>query len=242
VRVSVRIAEIEKVNKEISDIKIRKSKDEATKMSNLDYVKELTNEIDVLKKEEKKKEKTDSSELQDERIVLEANLENLSHQKQIYDHLTPMLKDTGVKARIIKKHIPIINKLLNKYLSMMDFFCQFTIDENFDEKILSRYREDFGYGNFSEGEKFRINLAFLFTWRAIAQMRNSVNTNILFLDEVFESSLDQEGLEDFYKILTIINEKEAPNIFVISPKGDALFDKFEHKIEFRKTRNFSQIV
>jgi hypothetical protein len=134
VKVSVRITEIEKVNKEISDIKIRKSKDEATKMSNLDYVKELTNEIDVLKKEEKKKEKTDSSELQDERIVLEANLENLSHQKQIYDHLTPMLKDTGVKARIIKKHIPIINKLLNKYLSMMDFFCQFTIDENFDEK------------------------------------------------------------------------------------------------------------
>jgi DNA repair exonuclease SbcCD ATPase subunit len=241
VRVSVRITEIEKVNKEISDIKIRKSKDEATKMSNLDYVKELTNEIDVLKKEEEKKEKTDSSELQEKRTVQEAYFKSLIHQRQIYENLTPMLKDTGVKARIIKKHIPIINKLLNKYLSMMDFFCQFTIDENFDEKILSRYREDFSYGNFSQGEKFRINLAFLFTWRAIAQMRNSVNTNILFLDEVFESSLDPDGLEDFYKILTIINEKEAPNIFVISPKGDTLFDRFEHTIEFQKIKNFSQM-
>ena len=186
--------------------------------------------------------KTDSSDLEAKRNELQVRLEQLMDQKRVYENLTPMLKDTGVKARIIKKHIPIINKLLNKYLSMMDFFCQFTIDENFDEHILSRYREDFSYGNFSQGEKFRINLAFLFTWRALAQMRNSVSTNILFLDEVFESSLDADGLEDFYKILTIVNEKEAPNIFVISPKGDTLFDKFEHTIRFHKTRNFSQMA
>jgi len=241
-KVTARLSVIEKFYKEISDMKIQRSKNEGEIKHFERHINELTSEIDALKIEEEKKEKTDSSELEEERIVQEANLESLSHQRAIYENLGPMLKDTGVKARIIKKHIPIINKLLNKYLSMMDFFCQFTIDENFDERILSRYHEDFNYGNFSQGEKFRINLAFLFTWRAIAQMRNSVNTNILFLDEVFESSLDPDGLEDFYKILTIVNEKEAPNIFVISPKGDTLFDRFEHTIRFQKNRNFSQMI
>ena len=241
-KVENRLNQIKEIQKEISNAKLTKTKDEASIKHFEDYTKELKNDIQKIEQEEEKKEKTDYSELEDERIVQIANLESLNQQRLVYENLTPMLKDTGVKARIIKKHIPIINKLLNKYLSMMDFFCQFTIDENFDEKILSRYREDFSYGNFSQGEKFRINLAFLFTWRAIAQMRNSVNTNILFLDEVFESSLDADGLEDFYKILTIINEKEAPNIFVISPKGDTLFDRFEHTIRFQKNRNFSQMI
>ena len=115
----------------------------------------------------------------------------------------------------------------------------FTIDEHFQESILSRYRDEFSYGSFSEGEKFRINLAILFSWRAVAKLRNSINTNILFLDEVFDSSLDISGTEEFLKI---INQTEADNIFIISHKTDQLYDRFEHIIRFEKTKNFSRIV
>ena len=132
-----------------------------------------------------------------------------------------------------------MNKLVNTYLSSMDFFCNFNLDENFNETIKSRYRDDFSYANFSEGEKMRIDLALLFTWRAVAKMKNSTNTNLLILDEIFDSSLDASGTDDFLKILNTFNNE---NVFVISHKQDMLFDKFRNTIKFEKNRNFSKVV
>ena len=132
-----------------------------------------------------------------------------------------------------------MNKLINGYLSSMDFFINFTIDENFNEIIKSRYRDEFKYYSFSEGEKMRIDLGLLFTWRAIAKMKNSTNTNLLLLDEIFDSSLDGTGTDDFLKILNTFKDE---NVFVISHKGDVLVDKFDHTIKFEKIQNFSKIV
>ena len=132
-----------------------------------------------------------------------------------------------------------MNKLINTYLSSMDFFVNFNIDENFNETIKSRFRDDFTYANFSEGEKMRIDLALLFTWRAIAKMKNSTNTNLLILDEIFDSSLDTDGTDAFLKILSTFDKE---NVFVISHKQDMLFDKFRHTIKFQKERNFSKVA
>ena len=150
-----------------------------------------------------------------------------------------ILNDTGVKAKIIKKYLPIMNNLINKYLQSMDFFVNFHLDEEFNETIKSRFRDTFVYNSFSEGEKLRIDLALLFTWRTIAKMKNSTNTNLLILDEIFDSSLDGAGTEEFFKILkTLSNE----NTFIISHKGDILFDKFTNIIKFEKYKNFTRLV
>ena len=156
-----------------------------------------------------------------------------------FDVARNLLQDSGIKTKIVKQYLPIMNKLVNTYLSSMDFFCNFNLDENFNETIKSRYRDDFSYANFSEGEKMRIDLALLFTWRAIAKMKNSTNTNLLILDEIFDSSLDASGTDDFLKIL---NTFDKENVFVISHKQDMLFDKFRHTIKFEKNRNFSHVV
>ena len=150
-----------------------------------------------------------------------------------------MLTDTGIKTKIIKQYLPIMNKLINKYLTSMEFYVNFTLDENFEETIKSRYRDEFTYASFSEGEKMRIDLALLFTWRAVAKMKNSTNTNLLILDEIFDSSLDASGTDDFLKILNTFGNE---NVFVISHKQDILFDKFRHTIKFEKNRNFSHVV
>ena len=156
-----------------------------------------------------------------------------------YDVARNLLQDTGIKTKIIKQYLPIMNRLINTYLSSMDFFVNFNIDENFNETIKSRFRDDFTYANFSEGEKMRIDLALLFTWRAIAKMKNSTNTNLLILDEIFDSSLDTDGTDAFLKILSTFDKE---NVFVISHKQDMLFDKFRHTIKFQKERNFSKVV
>jgi len=166
--------------------------------------------------------------------------EKLSIQRQLYETAYVLLKDTGIKTRIIKQYLPIMNKLINKYLASMDFFVSFNLDEKFEEKIKSRHRDEFTYDSFSEGEKMRIDLALLFTWRTIAKMKNSVNTNLLILDEVFDSSLDANGTEEFLKIINKLAGKQ--NTFVISHKGDVLFDKFKNVIKFEKYKNFSRIV
>ena len=155
-----------------------------------------------------------------------------------YDVARNLLQDTGIKTKIIKQYLPIMNKLINTYLSSMDFFVNFNIDENFNETIKSRFRDDFTYANFSEGEKMRIDLALLFTWRAIAKMKNSTNTNLLILDEIFDSSLDGTGTDEFLKILNTLTKE---NVFVISHKGDTMFDKFRSVIRFEKQRNFSKL-
>ena len=150
-----------------------------------------------------------------------------------------MLQDTGIKTKIIKQYLPIMNKLINTYLTAMEFYVNFTLNENFEETIKSRYRDDFTYASFSEGEKMRIDLALLFTWRAVAKMKNSTNTNLLILDEIFDSSLDGTGTDEFLKIL---NTLEGENVFVISHKQDMLVDKFKSTIKFAKIKNFSHIV
>ena len=150
-----------------------------------------------------------------------------------------MLKDTGIKTKIIKQYLPVINNLVNKYLQVLDFFVSFNLDEAFAETIRSRHRDSFSYASFSEGEKQRIDLALLFTWRQIAKMKNSVSTNLLILDETFDSSLDYEGVDNLMKIIHTLGDDT--NVFVISHKGDILEGKFENKLEFHKEKNFSKI-
>lgn len=165
--------------------------------------------------------------------------EQILTDKEMYELATVILRDSGIKSRIIKQYIPVINTLVNKYLAAMDFFVKFELNEQFEEKILSRHRDDFTYESFSEGEKMRIDLSLLFTWRAIARMKNSASTNLLILDEVFDASLDANGCDEFLKL---IHDMEDTNIFVISHKGDVLNDKFSNVLRFAKQKNFSRIV
>ena len=164
----------------------------------------------------------------------------LSNNEHYYSVCKSMLQDTGIKTKIIKAYLPIINKLVNKYLAAMDFFVQFDLDETFKEEIKSRHRDKFSYASFSEGEKQRIDLALVFTWRTIAKMKNSASTNILLLDEVFDSSLDVNGTDYVMNLLNTIGEDT--NVFVISHKGDQLFDKFRSVIRFEKRQNYSVIA
>ena len=170
--------------------------------------------------------------------VADAHLTDVQEEKEYVDILREILNDKGAKANIIRKYVPIMNQLINKYLQSMDFYISFNLDEEFNETVKSRFRDTFNYNNFSEGEKMRIDLALLFTWRDIARMKNSTNTNLLILDEIFDSSLDGQGTDDFFKI---IKGLEKENIFIISHKGDILFDRFTNIIKFEKHQNFTQL-
>jgi DNA repair exonuclease SbcCD ATPase subunit len=171
--------------------------------------------------------------------LIDEQKSKLKEDKFYIDVARNLLQDSGIKTKIIKQYLPIMNKLVNTYLSSMDFFVNFNIDENFQETIKSRFRDEFSYASFSEGEKMRIDLALLFTWRAIAKMKNSTNTNLLILDEIFDSSLDGTGTDDFLKILNTFSDQ---NVFVISHKQDMLFDKFRSIVQFKKEKNFSKVV
>ena len=179
------------------------------------------------------------AELKGQIKSIEEQKSKLNEDKFYIDVARNLLQDSGIKTKIVKQYLPIMNKLVNTYLSSMDFFVNFNIDENFNETIKSRFRDEFSYASFSEGEKMRIDLALLFTWRAIAKMKNSTNTNLLILDEIFDSSLDNAGTDDFLKIL---NTFDKQNVFVISHKQDMLFDKFRNIIQFKKEQNFSRMV
>jgi DNA repair exonuclease SbcCD ATPase subunit len=165
--------------------------------------------------------------------------EDLSHEADVFKHAQVMLKDGGIKTKIIRQYVPVINKLVNKYLAVMDFFVNFELDEEFNEVIKSRHRDDFSYASFSEGEKARIDIALMLTWRAVAKLKNSVNTNLLILDEVFDSSMDANGVEI---LMNLFNELHDTNIFVISHKGDMMVDKFRSLIKFEKVKSFSRIA
>lgn len=185
----------------------------------------------------------DNEEMEALKRSLKSNVntkEELLKDKAVLDVAAVLLKDSGVKTKIIKQYIPVINKLVNKYLAAMDFFVNFDLNENFEETIKSRHRDDFSYESFSEGEKMRIDLALLFTWRSISKLRNSASTNLLIMDEVFDSSLDNSGTEEFLKIINTLTADT--NLFIISHKGDQLFDKFHSVIKFQKVKNFSQMV
>jgi len=170
--------------------------------------------------------------------INEEQITKLREDKFYVDVARNLLMDTGIKTKIINQYLPIMNKLINGYLTSMDFYVNFTLDNNFQETIKSRHRDEFSYASFSEGEKMRIDLALLFTWRAVAKMKNSTNTNLLILGEIFDSSLDTTGTDDFLKILKTFTDQ---NVFVISHKGDTMFDKFRNIIRFEKQRNFSKL-
>jgi DNA repair exonuclease SbcCD ATPase subunit len=171
--------------------------------------------------------------------LTECKLE-LNDQRSYNEVIGEMLKDTGIKTKIIKQYLPVINKLVNQYLQVLDFYVHFDLNESFQETIRSRFRDEFTYDSFSEGEKQRIDLSLLFTWRQIAKMKNSISTNLLILDETFDSSLDADGVENLLKILGTLSDDT--NIFVISHKGEILDGKFHHKIEFVKDKNFSKVA
>lgn len=225
---------IDHINKQISTLnnKIFSWNESVTLLnSEIESVRNNTKIIDGTKDEIKKlKDKLKSEMKFKEQLYDKRNIINISGY---------LLKDNGVKTRIIKQYVPIMNKLINKYLSALDFFIQFELNEKFEETIKSRYRDEFSYNSFSEGEKMRVDLALLFTWRSIAKMRNSASTNLLIMDEVFDSSLDNNGTEEFMKILE--NLTSDVNVFVISHKADGLYDKFHSVIKFKKEKNFSKM-
>lgn len=207
------------------------------------YIAKLQVEIDKLQEEKTGDSKVNEKELKKlvkQRDSFVVQKETLINNRHYYEIAAGLLKDTGIKTKIIKQYLPIINKTVNKYLSAMDFFVNFNLDENFTESIKSRHRDEFSYENFSEGEKMRIDLSLLFTWRAIAKLRNSVNTNLAIFDEIFDSSLDSASTDAFMSILQTLGEDT--NIFIISHKTDTIADKFDHIIEFQKTQDFSRIV
>ena len=229
------------VEKKLNDLDIQVAKINTS----ISEINRHSNRLDV---EIQKLENTDnnSNEIQKELEQIKEDLKLVNveknkavEEKKYIDIAREILNDTGVKANIIRKYVPIINNLINQYLQSMDFFVNFQLDQEFNETIKSRFRDTFNYNSFSEGEKLRIDLALLFTWRTIAKMKNSTNTNLLILDEIFDSSLDGQGTEDFFKILkTLTNE----NTFIISHKGDILFDKFTSIIKFEKYKNFTRIA
>jgi hypothetical protein len=209
-------------------------------------IKSLTNQIDQFNQEIANIKGFNSDISSDNKIVeFEENLKNvekdynkLIEDKHLFMAAGVLLKDSGIKSKIIKQYIPVINKLINKYLSSMDFFVSFELDENFNETIKSRYRDNFTYASFSEGEKQKIDLALLFTWRAVAKLRNSINTNLLIMDEVFDSSLDQNATD--YLMNIIYDVAKNNNVFIISHK-EHMNEKFTNVLKFVKYKNFSKI-
>ena len=199
------------------------------------------NDLNTLNEEKDKtdKVKEEITELETKIKEIDDKIKELKQENFYLDICKNLLHDTGIKSKIIKQYLPVMNQTIQKYLGVLDFYINFTLNEQFEETIKSRYRDDFSYASFPEGEKMRIDLALMFTWREIARLKNSTNTNLLIMDEVFDSSLDATGTDDFLKIL---NSLESQNIFVISHKGDILFDKFNSIIRFEKQKNFSKIV
>ena len=235
-----RAGEIKKTTKMIADNQVSLAKINTSIKELEKFNVKLQTEIDQYSKDSAGKNDTDKlTTLAKEYVDIAKQRTKLKETKVYYETARTMLTDTGIKTKIIKQYLPIMNKLINKYLTSMEFYVNFTLDENFEETIKSRYRDEFSYASFSEGEKMRIDLALLFTWRAIAKMKNSTNCNLLMLDEIFDSSLDGTGTDEFLKIL---NTLSGENVFVISHKQDALADKFRETIRFEKIRNFSHVA
>jgi DNA repair exonuclease SbcCD ATPase subunit len=239
---NAKLSEIAKVQSEITNKNIELStRNSAVTLLNK-QVKEMQVEIESAK--------TDTANIDEEKVKLKqlatdaldkiAQKGQLLDQRNIEEVANVLLKDTGIKTAIIREYLPAMNKLINKYLNAMDTYIHFELDEAFNEKIKSRFRDEFTYASFSEGEKMRIDLAILFTWRSIAKMKNSVNTNLLLLDEIFDSSLDTAGTDYFLTLMNTLGDNS--NIFVISHKGDQLFDKFRSVIKFEKRNDFSVIA
>ena len=244
--------EIQKIQKRIAEIASILSQISTSNIQKITHLNNITGLVQQCKKIAKDiselQTKSDDYIINDDRmkeleLLIDQQVEQKSallKDRDAYGVASIILKDNGIKARIIKQYIPVINKLINKYLAAMDFFVNFELDENFNETIKSRFRDEFSYASFSEGEKMRINLAILFTWRAIAKLRNSTSTNLLIMDEVLDGSLDSNGTDEFLKIIG--NLTLDTNTFIISHKVDQLVDKFSNVIKFVKVKNFSQVA
>ena len=238
---SERMTEINEILNSIDSFEVETNEKQTRINVALKYINTMQNRI-----EEVLNEGTEVQETKDElNQLIGKGKEHVEKRKELvedkhyYSIASTLLKDSGIKAKIIKHYLPIMNRLINKYLTDMDFFCQFNLDENFIETIKSRHRDEFTYNSFSEGERLRIDLSLLLAWREIARLKNSVNCNLLVLDEVFDSSLDAVGTEEFLKLLTSFGSRA--NIFVISHKSDSMTDKFQNHIVFEKKNNFSRI-
>ena len=241
------LAEQERLNvinvkqKEIQKLQISNATNTTSITETNKYIAKLKSQIETLKSKQDNLE-VENTKLNELNIQLEVILQKkkeLIDEKTYYEAASGLLKDTGIKTKIIKQYLPIINKVVNKHLATFDFFVNFNLDESFKETIKSRHRDAFSYESFSEGEKQRIDMALMLTWRTIAKLKNSANTNLLILDEIFDSSLDANGTEYLMNILHML---EDVNLFVISHKGDILQDKFRSVIKFEKVNNFSRIA
>ena len=240
-RLNTRLSEISAVQQQITTIQTSVQANQIQSNTWTKFVESLKADMEQLAAASKFEDNKDRlKELKNEQTTLQQSRNQMIEQRVLLDVASVMLKDGGIKTKIIKQYIPIINKLINKYLAAMDFFVNFELNENFEEKIKSRFRDEFSYASFSEGEKSRLDLALLFTWRAVAKLRNSASTNLLILDEVFDGSLDNTGNDELLKILQ--NLTTGNNVFVISHKTDAFLDKFERVLKFEKVKNFSRIV
>ena len=238
----VRVVEIDKILNSIQECKGDIAKNQNSIQACTQYINKVSNQIDEISQmaDDIDSKKPALEKIKEDIKIYISKKEALSNEKYLYELAGTLLKDGGIKSRIIKQYLPIINKYINLHLGKLDFYVSFELDEGFNETIRSRYRDEFTYASFSEGEKMRIDLALLFTWRAIAKLKNSVNTNLLILDEVFDSSLDATGTDEFLKILYDLTGDV--NVFVISHKGDVLYDRFKSTIKFDKHKNFSRMV
>jgi len=236
-----RLVEIKAINKVIEGINRHISSFHNQIYSWNENITLLNNEIETIRNNTKMIDgtKSDVKRLKEDHKIESKLRHDLFEERTLINISSFLLKDNGVKTKIIRQYVPVMNKLINKYLSALDFFVQFELNEKFEESIKSRFRDEFKYNSFSEGEKMRIDLALLFTWRTIAKMRNSASTNLLIMDEVFDSSLDTTGTDEFMKILEGLTSDV--NVFVISHKGDQLYDKFQSVIKFKKEKNFSRM-
>ena len=239
-KTETKITEFNGISDKLYENKISLSKVESSLKELKRFSDSLHNEILLLdgKNEDDKDIEKSLVDLQEQLEQTKLELVRITEEKKYLDVAREILSDKGAKAKIIKKYLPIMNSLINQHLQSMDFFVSFYLDEEFKEEVKSRHRDTFDYNNFSEGEKMRIDLALVFTWRAIAKMKNSANTNLLILDEIFDSSLDGQGTDDFFKIVRNMGKE---NIFIISHKGDILFDKFTNIIQFKKEHNFTEL-
>ena len=228
------------ISKKLSDLYVDTAKVNTSLEELNSYSERIHQEILQLenKQTDSKKIAVDLQQLKEDLETTKIERDKINEQKKYVDILRDVLSDKGPRGHIIKKYVPVINTLINQYLQAMDFFISFHLDEEFNETVKSRFRDTFNYNSFSQGEKLRIDLALLFTWRTIAKMKNSVNTNLLILDEIFDSSLDTQGTDDFFKIISKLTNE---NIFIISHKGDIMFDKFTNIIKFEKYKNFTRL-
>jgi DNA repair exonuclease SbcCD ATPase subunit len=240
-KVEGKITEFNGISEKLYENKISISKVESCLKELKRFCDSLHNEILLLEGKDEDDKDIGSSlvDLQQQLEQTKIELNKITEEKKYLDVAREILSDRGAKAKIIKKYLPIMNSLINQHLQSMDFFVSFHLDEEFKEEVKSRHRDTFDYNSFSEGEKMRIDLALVFTWRAIAKMKNSANTNLMVLDEIFDSSLDGQGTDDFFKI---VNKMGKENIFIISHKGDILFDKFTNIIKFEKEHNFTRLT